>query len=184
AGLTSVGCRVIELGIVTTPTVGVMIDAHRAQGGMVVTASHNPLPWNGLKCLDRDGVAPPPQSAAEIIRRFKHLDIDSAPVHQLVRAEIDDSGNRAHVELVMGLIDPRPVVPKQFKVVLDSVNGAGCASGRTLLQSYGCEVIHLNGEPTGFFAHTPEPTEENLTGLAETVRDMGAAAGFAQDPDA
>src|SRR5690606_21044040 len=109
AGLTSVGCRVIELGIVTTPTVGVMIDAHRAQGGMVVTASHNPLPWNGLKCLDRDGVAPPPQSAAEIIRRFKHLDIDSAPVHQLVRAEIDDSGNRAHVELVMGLIDPRPV---------------------------------------------------------------------------
>lgn len=184
AGLTSVGCRVIELGIVTTPTVGVMIDAHHAHGGMVITASHNPLPWNGLKCLDRNGVAPPPQNAAEIIRRFKCLDIDSAPVHELVRAEVDDSGNRAHVELVMGLIDPRPVVPKRFKVVLDSVNGAGCTSGRALLQSYGCEVLHLNGEPTGFFAHTPEPTEENLTELAKAVRDAGAAAGFAQDPDA
>lgn len=184
AGLTSVGCRVIELGIVTTPTVGVMIAAHRAQGGMVITASHNPLPWNGLKCLNHDGVAPPPADAAEIIRCFRENDLAYAPVESLVRSEVDESGTRAHLEAVLGLIDARPIVARGFRVVLDSVNGAGCLGGRELLTSLGCTIEHLNGEPTGIFAHTPEPTEANLTDLANVVQNTGAAVGFAQDPDA
>lgn len=184
AGLTSAGCRVIELGVVTTPTVGVMIAAHRAQGGMVVTASHNPLPWNGLKCLNRDGVAPPPPDAKEIIRRFEASEIDFAAVDKLVRAEVDDSGTRAHLEAVLALIDARAIHACGFRVVLDSVNGAGCIGGRQLLQALSCDIEHLNGEPTGIFAHTPEPTEENLVDLATAVRNTGATVGFAQDPDA
>lgn len=184
AGLASVGCRVIDFGIVTTPTVGVMIAARRAHGGMVVTASHNPLPWNGLKCLNADGVAPPPEEAREIIARFHRNALDYAEVAALIPGESDSDATRAHVEAVLAITEPRPTIEKRFKVVLDSVNGAGGIGGRRLLEALGCEVVHLNGEPTGLFAHTPEPTEENLRALAEAVPYHTAAVGFAQDPDA
>ncbi len=184
AGLVSVGCRVVRLGIVTTPTVAVMMKEHQADGGMMVTASHNPIQWNGLKCLNADGVAPPAGEAEEIIRRFKERDIAYADVAGLGFQTDDETGHVTHVGKVLSHIDPEPIRAEGFRVVLDSVNGAGCVAGRFLLEELGCEVIHLNGEPHGRFAHTPEPIAENLTDLAEKTRQHGAAVGFAQDPDA
>jgi len=184
AGLAAVGCRVVDLGIVTTPSVAVMIGLHRAAGGMEITASHNPIEWNGLKCLNSDGVAPPPEVAGEIIRRFKNRDIDSVAAQDIPPITRDDSTNDVHVSKVLSHIDAEPIRQAGFKVVLDSINGAGCISGRMLLEKLGCEVVHLNGEPTGLFAHTPEPVEVNLTELAKTTKASRAAIGFAQDPDA
>lgn len=187
AGLISVGCRVIDLGVVTTPSVAVMIGKHRANGGMVITASHNPIIWNGLKCLNADGVAPPPGDANEIIRRFKDKDIQYAAVETLQPLSRDDSTNQNHVDRVLAGVgghDVDTIRRAKLKVVLDSVNGAGCVAGRTLLEALGCEVVHINGEPTGLFAHTPEPTEENLRDLAARTAREKAACGFAQDPDA
>ncbi len=184
AGLASVGARVIDLGVVATPTVGVMIAAHRAAGGMIVTASHNPVQWNGLKFLTADGAAPPPAQINEIIRRFEQQDFDSQVDASSEQIASDDSGNETHVGLVLANIDPEPIRAANLKVVLDSVNGAGCVSGRMLLEQLGCEVVHINSEPTGMFAHTPEPLKENLVELAQVTATQQAACGFAQDPDA
>lgn len=184
AGLASVGCHVIDLGVVATPTVAVMINRHHAAGGMAVTASHNPIQWNGLKCLNADGVAPPPVHVDEIIRRFKSHDFGYVDVTSILPSERDESADETHVERVLDNIDADAIRHARLKVVLDSVNGAGCASGRMLLEQLGCTIVHLNGEPTGRFAHPPEPLKENLTDLAKRTAEENAASGFAQDPDA
>lgn len=183
AGLVAAGCAVIDLGIVATPTVGVMIGATGAAGGVVITASHNPTPWNGLKLLDHHGTAPPPEIAAEVIAAFRgNGDVETAASPESVTRE--PRGTDTHVSKVLGLIDPMPIRQRHFKVVLDSVNGAGAVGGRLLLEALGCELTHLGGEQHGDFWHTPEPTAENLTGLCEAVAAQGADVGFAQDPDA
>jgi phosphomannomutase len=184
AGLAAVGCNIVRLGIVTTPSVAVMIDVHKAAGGMVVTASHNPIEWNGLKCLNPNGVAPPAFQARDIIDRFHRRHIDFAAVHELGTIRDDETAHVTHVGRVLANVDVDAIRRAKFRVVLDSVNGAGCVPGRLLLEELGCEVIHLNGEPTGLFAHRPEPTEANLTGLAAATAQHAAAIGFAQDPDA
>ncbi len=178
----SSGCEVIDLGVVATPTAGVMIGALRADGGIIVTASHNPTPWNGMKCLDGDGLAPPVQDAKEIIKRF-HEKIQLS-VCDSGRLEENNLGHDTHISKVLGIIDPKPIQKKQFRVVLDSINGAGCVGGFRLLEHLGCDVLHLNGNPTGEFAHEPEPKEVNLTGLCDAVLKFDADVGFAQDPDA
>lgn len=184
-GLISTGCRVIDLGVVATPSVAVMIGKHRALGGMVVTASHNPIEWNGIKCLNADGVAPPPEQAQEIIRRYQQKDIHRAPPTERGTIERDDTANQTHVQRVLANIpDTGPIRRARLKVVLDSVNGGGCVSGRMLLDALDCEIVHINGQPTGQFAHTPEPTEGNLRDLALRTPKDKAACGFAQDPDA
>jgi phosphomannomutase len=188
AGIASVGCRVIDLGIVATPTVGVMIGHHHAAGGIAVTASHNPIEWNGVKYLvaavGAGGVAPPKRDADAIIKRFRDRAITYADVPAMQPIESDDGANAIHVNRVVEAVDLQQIRAAGLKVVLDSVNGGGCVSGRMLLEELGCEVVHLNGEPTGRFAHTPEPLRENLTELADRTRDERAACGLAQDPDA
>jgi phosphomannomutase len=178
----SCGCEVVDLGVVATPTAGVMIGALHADGGIIVTASHNPTPWNGMKCLDGDGLAPPVQDAKEIIRRFH--DKVRLPVCDSGKLEENTYGHDTHISKVLGIIDPQPIQKKQFRVVLDSINGAGCVGGLRLLEHLGCEILHLNGEPTGEFAHEPEPKEVNLTDLCDAVVKFDADVGFAQDPDA
>jgi phosphomannomutase len=184
AGLVSVGCRVIDVGVLATPTVAVMIGRYRAAGGMAVTASHNPIEWNGIKCLNADGVAPPKRDADEIVRRYRDRAIDYVDVPSLIPIERDDSANQTHVERIIECIDADAIRRAKLKVVLDSVNGGGCVSGRLLLDELGCDVVHINGEPTGRFAHVPEPVKENLTELADRTKAEHAACGFAQDPDA
>lgn len=186
SGLASVGCRVIRLGIVMTPTVGLMINEHDADGGMVVTASHNPIQWNGLKCLNHDGVAPPPEQAGRVMDLFRSLTADDHQIATESETEFtsDDNAASTHVKRVLDAVDVELIRSASFKVVLDSINGAGCVAGRELLDALGVEVVHLNGEPNGQFAHTPEPTAENLVDLARVVPQHKAHVGFAQDPDA
>ena len=185
ATLSSMGFRAVRLGVVMTPTTAVMIDHLGAVGGIVITASHNPIEWNGLKFLTGEGAAPPYAEAQRIIDRFRAAPGDGAkPLAAEDAPWGDDSGPEVHLERVAALVDVEEIRARHFKVVLDSVNGAGCVAGRLLLERLGAQVIHLNGRPTGIFAHTPEPVRENLTDLAAQVARHGADIGFAQDPDA
>ncbi|MBT5381899.1 MAG: phosphoglucosamine mutase [Phycisphaerae bacterium] len=182
-GLASTGCDVIDLGVVATPTVGVMIGVTGAAGGVVMTASHNPTPWNGLKLLDHHGTAPSPELAGSIISTFtSEKDVAAASEPGSISSE--QRGTDTHVSKVLGWMDPMPLRDRGFKVVLDSVNGAGVDGGRTLLDAFGADVVHLGDQPDGNFWHTPEPTAENLKGLCEAVREQSADIGCAQDPDA
>ncbi|MEM9415857.1 MAG: phosphoglucosamine mutase [Planctomycetota bacterium] len=184
AGLLAAGCRVTRVGILSTPGVAVMTDHLQADGGMVITASHNPFPWNGIKALRHDGVAPPPDQANDIIRRFQEHDLAFADVPSLQTATQDDTGTAIHVERVLKLVDADLIRGAKLSAVVDSVHGAGGAEARVLLDSLGVTVHHLYAEPTGDFPHVPEPTRKNLTELCDVVKGKGADIGFAQDPDA
>ncbi len=193
--LARAGWRVVRLGVVATPTSAVMVTRLQAAGGVVITASHNPGEWNGVKFLTAQGAAPAPPSAQRIIDRFRSAQCagagpraDSACVHSSTvrsgRESINETADDVHVQRVLAHVDVESIRSRRFRVVLDSVNGGGCRSGRLLLERLGADVIHLNGEPTGLFAHRPEPTRENLTDLAAAVVTHRADVGFAQDPDA
>lgn len=200
AGLTSGGCDVIDLGIAMTPTAGVMTDATSADAGMILTASHNPQQWNGLKCLVRaagaapgasDACAPDAATANAIVERFirNRPAQDALPWDRIGTISVNPSGTSVHVERVLDALDEiglaGPARDRHFRAVVDSVNGSGAPGALALLERLGCsEIIQLHGEPTGIFPHTPEPTRENLTGLAAAMAAQSAAAGFAQDPDA
>lgn len=182
--LVACGAEVIDLNIVTTPGTAMMIKHTGADGGMVITASHNPVEWNGLKTLNSDAVALPPAAA----RRLK--EIYDAHLPQYVRVGkifpvVQNSETHAlHVRRVTERVDVLGISSKRFKVVLDSVNGAGCVATATLLGKLGCNVVHLFNTPNGLFPHEPEPTEGNLVTLAAEVKRQKADIGFAQDPDA
>lgn len=183
AGLLSAGCEVTQLGVVMTPTIARAICDGGYDGGVMITASHNPAPWNGLKFLDSRGLAPGPEQAGEIaaIREQGRVDTEKeafAPIKSDVKA-----GER-HVEAVLEAVEVEVEPLKGLRVVLDSVNGAGCLDSPALLAALGCEVVHVNGEPTGQFAHAPEPIAENLTQLCDAVTETGSSVGFVQDPDA
>ncbi|MDG2021275.1 MAG: phosphoglucosamine mutase [Phycisphaerales bacterium] len=185
AGLAAVGCDVTLLGITTTPTVGVMIQQLGCDGGINVTASHNPIEWNGIKCLDSDGLAPPGREASKIIARFEGNQVDRVAGAACGRIRHADDAAEHHVDKVLSIVDVEAIRARRFRVVLDSVAASGGPAGRRLLEALGCDLVHLHGEPVGVFPHTPEPTEANLTELADVVgKDSGAIVGFAQDPDA
>lgn len=184
SGLLAAGCDVVELGVVSTPGAALMTVRHGAAGGVMITASHNPIAWNGIKFFTPEGCAPPADLAERIFARYRERSFRLAAVEQLGVLSRDDSTDASHVKAVLDLLDVETIRRRRFKVVLDSVNGGGCVSGRMLLERLGCQVVHVNGEPTGRFAHMPEPTAENLTGLCEAVGQQDAAIGFAQDPDA
>ena len=184
AGLCAVGIDVVDLGIVTTPGAGVMLSKLGCAGGVVITASHNPIPYNGIKLLLDNGVAPPPSQAEQIRRRFFDKDFAMADSVNCGKLTFNDQTDAAHLAKVLPIVDKEAISTKIFKVVLDSVNGAGGRVTKKLLAEFGCDVCAINDEPTGIFAHKPEPTAENLTGLCEVVKTESADIGFAQDPDA
>lgn len=183
AGLVAAGCDVTQLGVVMTPTIGRAICDGGHTGGVMITASHNPSEWNGLKFLDRRGLAPSPKEAREIAAIYDQGRLRSEREGLAPIASDDQAGER-HVEAVLEAVEADIEPLRGLRVVLDSINGAGCLDSPTLLTALGCEVVHLNGEPTGRFAHAPEPLAENLTQLCDAVRQTGANLGFAQDPDA
>lgn len=184
AGLTACGVNVIDLGISTTPGVGIMLRHLGCDGGVIITASHNPAPYNGIKLLLDNGIAPPSASAQEIIRIYRERAFSYCNALTCGQVTVNQQTARIHVDRVLPLIEKNKIASKRFKVVLDSVNGAGGPSARLLLEELGCTVIPMNIEPTGVFAHTPEPTAENLISLCAKVNQSGADIGFAQDPDA
>jgi len=178
------GIEVIDLDIVSTPGVAMMVRHLGADGGCIATASHNPIQWNGIKFVDRNAAAMPAEVANQIIALYNEYATDYVTVDKLIAPQRNTETHALHVKTVLKYVDVLGVSTKRYKVVLDSVNGAGCISAATLLSKLGCRLIHINDRPDGQFPHEPEPTEQNLTALAAEVRRQGADIGFAQDPDA
>src|SRR6266550_1988266 len=183
AAIVASGVELIDLDIVTTPGVAMMVKHLAADGGIIATASHNPIQWNGLKFLNSDAVAPPPEDANEIKKLYENGAAYYAPVENLLPPKRNTETHALHVKRVTDHVDVLGISTKRFKVVLDSVNGAGCVATATLLSKLGCQLIHINNIPNGLFPHEPEPTEKNLVTLCEEVRRQKAHVGFAQDPD-
>ena len=184
AGLMAVGCDTVDLGIVTTPGGALMCRFLQADGGVVLTASHNPIAWNGIKFLRADGIAFPADEVTQIHALYHGKKFTPQDSLHAGQASADSRTHAVHVDTVLQICDKTLIGSRRFKVVLDSVNGAGCVVTHQLLSKLGCEIIHLNDRPTGIFAHTPEPTAENLAALGPVILKHRAAAGFAQDPDA
>lgn len=184
AGLISVGCRVLDLGIASTPTCGVLVAERKAAAGLQITASHNPAEWNGLKPFGPDGAVFNAETGRQLLeileaRKFAYRAWDGIGTVE----SIENAGS-AHLDKVWQLVDVDRIRGRRFRVVLDCNHGSGGVLGPVLLRSLGCEAVVLGGEPDGQFDHPPEPLEQNLTGLCDAVREHKADAGFAQDPDA
>ncbi len=184
AGLAAVSVDVIDLGLVTTPCVGVSLRELGCSGGVIITASHNPVQYNGIKLLLDNGIAPPPDSAARIRQYFFDKNFSYADQIHCGKVTFDSRADSRHISKVLAIVDKKLIASKKFKVTLDSVNGAGGPITKKLLAELGCEVSAINDEPTGLFAHTPEPTAENLKDFCRQVKIANAQVGFAQDPDA
>lgn len=184
AGLIATGCEVIDAGIATTPTCGVLIQHLGAAGGLQITASHNPIEWNGLKPFAPDGSVFNKDLGQQLLEILEEQSFEWATWEGVGQVQTLEDPAAPHIERVLQLVDVDAIRKKQFKVVLDCNHGSGGTCGPRLLQELGCEVIVLGGTPDGRFEHIPEPVEQNLTDLCRVVKNEKADAGFAQDPDA
>ena len=184
AALLSVGCDVIDLGIVATPTVLLNVKKHSAQGGISITASHNPPQWNALKFVDGDGMFLSAEKAAAFLASVDEQ-LDWMDWRQMGNLIQDQDAISYHIDQVLGIpwLNLGRIRDRKFRVVIDSVNGAGGLISPLLLKALGCEVIAINSAPTGLFSHPAEPLNENLGQLEEEVRRSKADLGFATDPD-
>lgn len=184
AGLISVGCDVIDLGIVATPTILLAVKELEAQGGISITASHNPPEWNAMKLVGSNGMFLFPDIAEEF-KAVMSKEIKWADWQSLGKIYHDGSATQRHIEKVLAIpyLNIEAIRNCNFKVVIDSVNGAGGLISPKLLEELGCEVIELNSEPSGIFSHPAEPLNKNLAQLEQAVKDHNADIGFATDPD-
>lgn len=185
AGLSGAGRPVEVLGPVPTPTLGLLVRETGAAGGVQISASHNPPEYNGLKFFQPAGMVLGPAEGQAMLGRFEAKDFPWQPWDRVgVVHDPSAIDPYRHVERILPLVDVEAIRKARFTVVLDAGHGAGGKLGTALLRELGCSVRVLGGEPDGLYDHTPEPTEENLRELAAVIPAVGAAVGFAQDPDA
>ncbi len=184
AGLLATGCRVLDAGIATTPTCGVLVRYHNAAGGLQITASHNLIQWNGLKPFSRAGAVLNATQGEELLRILNGKSFKLIGWEKLGTVEVLGNAAAPHIERVLSLVDVAAIRSRRFKVVLDCNHGSGGVATPQLLDALGCDVTVLGGAPDGRFEHVPEPIADNLTGLCAVVKQLGADVGFAQDPDA
>jgi phosphomannomutase len=194
AGLSQGGQRtVLDGGIAATPTTGVLVRHHQCAGGVQISASHNPAQYNGLKLFSAEGRVVPAHVGEAVLERYKMLDARfSAERADGQTSDIEHRASSiqhldtttAHLALVEQIVDVAQIRARRFRVLLDANHGSGSVLGRPLLERLECDVIYMGGEPTGQFAHLPEPTAENLAGVLSEVTRTGSAIGFCQDPDA
>src|SRR4051812_10614304 len=184
AALQSVGVRVIDLGLTTTPTCQLAVEHHHAAGGLMISVSHNPIEWNALKFVGPSGLF---LDAAEgaAMRALVGQAFPRATWEQLGIVEADDEAPARHIDAVLALpvIDTARIRAKKLRVALDCCRGAGAVIMPALLERLGCDVTVINLEPDGRFPRPPEPVAENLGELEALVTQSGADVGFAVDPD-
>jgi len=184
--LISLGVNVIDLGLSTTPTVEIATKKENADGGIIITASHNPKEWNALKLLNKDGEFIDAEVGAEVLDRAKTEALGFALVDKLGTITNDRSYIQKHIDLVLSypLVNKDAIQKKELKIVVDCINSSGALVLPQLLNELGvAEVIILNGEVNGRFAHNPEPLPEHLSVLSNEVKKQNADLGIAVDPD-
>ena len=184
AALESVGARIIDLGIVPTPTIQLAVEHHHAAGGLGITASHNPIEWNALKFIGSSGLFLDGTEAREM-RAVVESDFPRATWDKIGTLERDDTAIERHINAILALpfIDVEGIRARKFRVALDCVRGAGGMFMPALLERFGCVVSSINMEVDGRFPRAPEPVAENLGELEALVQKSRAAVGFAVDPD-
>lgn len=186
ATLLGCGFDVVDLGYSTTPTVEMAVVMENAAGGIILTASHNPKEWNALKLLNNKGEFLSAEDGQWILDYADKGEHDYALVNKLGKLTQDDSYIQKHIDEILKhpLVDVAAIAAKNFKIVVDAVNSTGSISVTPLLKALGVEnVITINEEVTGHFAHNPEPLPENLTELCSVVEKQNAHLGIAVDPD-
>ena len=184
--LISLGIDVIDLGLSTTPTVEIATKAESADGGIILTASHNPKEWNALKLLNGEGEFIDATVGAEVLSRAQAENFNFVPVDKLGRITADNSYLQKHIDLVLNypLVNKEAIAGKGYKVVVDCINSTGALVVPQLLYALGAtEVVVINGAVNGKFAHNPEPLPEHLTTLSNEVVKQKADFGIAVDPD-
>jgi phosphomannomutase len=178
------GCDVIDIGLTTTPGCQLAVEHHHAAGGLMLSASHNPIEWNALKFIGASGLF---LEAGEgtAMRALVDTGIPYASWDKIGTVTEDTAAASRHIEAVLAIpyLDQVKIRARHFKVALDCVRGAGSTIMPELLKRLGCEVVGINLEPDGRFPREPEPTAENLKELERLVKESGADIGFAVDPD-
>ena len=184
--LTKMGIDVIDLGLSTTPTVEVAVKMEKAIGGIIITASHNPEEWNALKLLNRRGEFISAKRGLKVLDLAESNDFDVVAANKPGIVINDDSYLQKHIDAILKypLVNAKAIAKANFKVVVDAVNSTGATFVPALLKALGVnEVIVLNGEVNGKFAHNPEPLPQHLTELSREVVKQKADLGIAVDPD-
>ncbi len=183
--LMGIGLDVIDIGLATTPTVEMAVVAEEADGGIIITASHNPKQWNALKLLNNKGEFISEKVGQDVLKRAQSGKFEFVDVDKLGKLSQKDF-LQAHIDAILKLpyVNIEAIKAKKLKVVVDAVNSVGGIAVPALLKALGVEVIHeLNCEPTGKFAHNPEPLSEHLSSLCSDVKFHKADIGIAVDPD-
>ncbi len=183
--LMGTGFDVIDIGLATTPTTELAVRMAGADGGIIITASHNPRQWNALKLLNSEGEFLSKDDGNEVLAIADSEAFDYADVDALGRYTSDDTYNRKHIDAVLGLqlVDVEAVRKAHFRVCVDAINSVGGVILPKLLDELGVSYDVLNGTPDGDFAHNPEPLEKNLGGIMERMRGGGFDLGIVVDPD-
>lgn len=183
--LLSAGCDVVALGVCPTPTIQIAVEKLKSAGGISITASHNPIEWNGLKFLADTGMFLDRDQNDRLQSILRRGSPGFVSWNKIGHHRADDTFLQQHVDEVLRIpyVNLRTVRKKRFKVVVDCVNASGGTVVPRLLKAFGCRVIEMNCDVSGVFAHTPEPLPENLTALCRRVRRERAHLGIAVDPD-
>ena len=183
--LLAAGADVIDVGLCTTPGTEMAVITKKADGGIIITASHNPRQWNALKLLNASGEFLSDKEGKQVLAMAEEQDYNYPAIDGIGRVVERVDFNPEHIRQVLALsaVDVEAVRARKFRVVVDAVNSVGGVVIPQLLSELGCEVICLNCEPTGEFAHNPEPLPEHLTEISEVIRREGADLGVVVDPD-
>ena len=184
---TLIGCGadVINVGLCTTPGTEMAVITHKADGGIIITASHNPKQWNAMKLLNEKGEFLNAVEGQQVLALAEQEDFLFPDVDSIGKVISREDFNPTHINqvLALDLVDVEKVKARKFKVVVDAVNSIGGVVIPALLEKLGCEVVKLNCEPNGQFAHNPEPLPQNLTEISEVIVKEGADLGVVVDPD-
>ncbi len=184
-GLLATGCNVIDLGIVPVPTLQIAGARNPdIDGGIAITASHNPQQWNALKFIRADGIFLYPYQAEELLNVYHQGEFALASNEEIGDVTFDEQALDRHLTELLAHIDRDSIASARLKVVVDCCNGAGAMISERLLRELGCEVVAINDTPDGIFPHPPEPIPENLGQLEQAVKERQADIGLAQDADA
>ncbi len=178
------GIGVTDIGLVPTPTVQLFVEKTKAKAGIVVTASHNPIQWNALKLIKQDGTFLSKQEADQVFSIFHEKNFSYASYKKIGQIQEDFSSFQMHIDAIMKQIQVDRIKASGFKVLIDSVGGAGSRISPLFLQELGCHVVEHNTEITGDFPRGSEPTVDNIRATGKKVKEQNCDIGFCQDPDA